>query len=67
MSTPPRRPGPDAASLFWGLLLVCIGLWFFAEQTLGIQLPTIRWDDLWPLILIGLGVIVLVRAGTRRT
>ena len=39
-----------------------IGLWFFAERTLGIDMPDIRWSQLWPVILIVIGVVVLLGA-----
>jgi len=33
-----------------------VGLWFFADQTLGLDMPQLRWSQLWPLFLIGLGI-----------
>jgi hypothetical protein len=48
----PRRWGPI---VFGGILLV-IGLWFFADQTLGLDMPQLRWSQLWPLFIIGVGV-----------
>ena len=47
-----RRWGPIAA----GVVLLVVGLWFFADQTLGLDMPQLRWSQLWPLFLIGLGI-----------
>lgn len=58
-----RRNEPDtgrAASVVFGLVMLAIGLWFFAEQTLGLDLPSIRWSQFWPVILIGLGVWIVL-------
>ena len=66
-----RRNEPDtgrAASVVFGLVMLAIGLWFFAEQTLGLDLPSIRWSQFWPVILIGLGVWIVLgsmRRGSR--
>ncbi|MGK2851439.1 MAG: LiaI-LiaF-like domain-containing protein, partial [Candidatus Limnocylindrales bacterium] len=52
-------------SIVFGLILLAIGLWFFAEHTLGLDLPNLRWSQLWPLILIVVGVWVLFGARRR--
>lgn len=57
----------DGFRLVWGVLLIAIGLWFFAERTLRIDLPTIPWGDLWPVLLIGLGAWILLRGALRRS
>jgi len=61
----PRRDTGRWWSLIVGLVILGIGLWFFAERTLGIEMPDFRWSQLWPVILIVIGVVVLVGA-TRR-
>ncbi len=60
---PPRTASRDpgrTASLILGLIFVAVGLWFFAEHTLAIDLPTIRWSQLWPLILVLIGGWILL-------
>jgi hypothetical protein len=73
-SSPPSWHTPDrgspgrAGSIILGLILLAIGLWFFAEQTLGLNLPSLQWSQLWPLILIAIGGWILlaqVRRGSR--
>lgn len=49
-----------------GLVLVAVGLWFFAQVTLGYDLPTINWNLVWPIGLIALGAVVIGSAVTRR-
>lgn len=52
-------------SIVFGVILLAVGLWFFAEHTLGLDLPTLRWSQLWPLIIIVVGVWVLFGARRR--
>jgi len=65
-----KEPGvvhaADTAGRIWGLILLALGLWFFADVTLGYDMPSIAWRDLWPIALIGIGLLVLVRGMTRR-
>ena len=65
-----KEPGvvhaADTAGRIWGLILLAFGLWFFADVTLGYDMPSIAWRDLWPIALIGIGLLVLVRGMTRR-
>ena len=57
----------DTAARVWGLLLIAVGAWFFAEFTLGYDLPAIPWRDLWPVGLIVIGLAVILRGLTRRS
>jgi hypothetical protein len=44
-----------------------VGLYFFADFTLGLPMPDVAWRDIWPLGLILLGLAVLLRGmATRR-
>ena len=56
----------DTAGRIWGVILLAVGLWFFADITLGYDMPSIAWRDLWPIALIGIGLLVLARGMTRR-
>jgi uncharacterized integral membrane protein len=57
--TPPKDDGSRWPAIVFGLILIAVGLWFLAEVTLGLDLPTIRWGQLWPLILIVVGALIL--------
>jgi uncharacterized integral membrane protein len=66
-----RRPRDDrnydTVALVWGGILLIVGIWFFLDQTLGINLPSINWGDFWPVILIIVGAFVIFRGMRRRT
>ena len=49
-----RDPGRWGTIVF-GVILVAVGLWFFADQTLGLDMPRLRWSELWPIFIIVLG------------
>jgi cell wall-active antibiotic response 4TMS protein YvqF len=57
----------DTATRVWGLIVLAVGLYFFADFTLGLPMPDVAWRDIWPLALILLGLAVLLRGmATRR-
>ena len=63
--TPPepvRRQGsPGNAGLIVGAGLVILGLWFLGRE----YLPAFNWGLVWPIVIVGIGVLILVNA-TRR-
>jgi len=63
---PALRSGVDLATRVWGAILVGLGAWFFAEYTLGYDLPSVPWRDLWPVALILLGGAIVLRGAQRR-
>ena len=62
---PPPSPavaeGPRYGSIVVGLVILAVGLWYFADRTLGLELPRIEADQLWPIAIIGLGAWLIVR------
>jgi len=62
----PGKRGPNIATIVIGLVLVAIGLYYLLDVTLGIDLPPIRWGSVWPIILIAIGGLVILRASSRR-
>lgn len=63
---PAVRETFDLAGRLWGLVVLGFGLWFFADVTLRMDLPAVAWDDLWPVALILLGGLVVLRGVARR-
>ncbi len=63
---PPDPPPGRWATVVLGLVLIGVGLWFFAERTLDLDLPRIDWGSLWPIALIGVGAWILLRGARRR-
>ena len=71
-ATPPpawRPPASDSgrnASLILGAIILVLGVWFFATNTLGLDLPDLDWGQLWPLILIAIGAWIVLAAMRQR-
>ena len=63
---PTVHTAADTATRVWGLLILAVGLWFFFEVTLGYDLPSIPWRDIWPIGLIVAGLVVVFRGMSRR-
>jgi hypothetical protein len=60
-SGPPATEGPRFGSIIVGLVILGVGLWYFADRTLGLDLPRLDAGQLWPVAVIALGVWLLVR------
>lgn len=63
--TPPepvRRSGDNNAGVWVGLGLVAIGAWFLVRE----YLPEFNWNLVWPIVIVGVGVLILVSATRRR-
>lgn len=58
----PARREPGNAGLVVGAGLVLLGLWFLLRQ----YLPAFDWGLVWPLIIVGIGVVILVNASRNR-
>ena len=50
------------AGIVVGIGLVLLGAWFLARD----YLPAFNWNLVWPLILVGIGVLILVSSARRR-
>ncbi len=60
---PKARPrGPSLVAIVVGLIILAVGLYFFVDRTLGIDLPVIHWASLWPILLIVVGGLIVARA-----
>ena len=61
-----QRPRVDTGTIVWGEILIVVGGWFFLDQTLGIDMPNVDWDSLWPVVLIVIGAAVILQGIGRR-
>jgi uncharacterized membrane protein len=61
-----RDRGPSLASIIIGLVIVAVGLYFLLDVTLGFDLPRFRLATLWPLLLVAIGGLIVLRALGRR-
>jgi uncharacterized integral membrane protein len=59
------RPHTDIGGLIVGALLLFVGGYYVLTNTLGITLPDLNWDLIWPIIVVALGFGVLYRAAGR--
>jgi hypothetical protein len=58
--------GGRSSSLVIGVVLLAVGLWYFADRTLGLDLPRLSWNELWPIALILLGAWIIAGPYLRR-
>ena len=65
-SSPVVKETADAAGRLWGLVLLAVGIWFLADVTLRLDMPSVAWRDLWPLALIVFGGFIVLKGMTRR-
>lgn len=54
-------PGAGSAGIVFGAILIVIGAWFLVRQYV-----LIDWDVVWPVIVIGLGALLIAGAMRRR-
>ncbi|HYL41494.1 MAG TPA: hypothetical protein VET90_09310 [Candidatus Binatus sp.] len=57
--------GPDLGRLIFGLVVLFVGVWFLFRNTLGINLPELDGDMIWPILVVGLGLAILFNTGRR--
>ena len=57
---------PSAAAVVVGLTMIAVGVWSFLDRTLGVTMPRLHWNSLWPVILIVLGAVILLRSFRRK-
>jgi uncharacterized integral membrane protein len=57
----------DVGALIFGAVLLLVGGYYLLENTFGINLPEINWDQVWPLLVIVLGASVVLRAIASRS
>ena len=65
-SEPSVARAADTAARAWGLIILVVGAWFLADVTLGLDMPNVPWRDLWPVGLIVIGLLVVVRGMGRQ-
>jgi hypothetical protein len=54
------------AAIVFGLIILGIGVYYLLDRTLGIAMPRIQWGSIWPIFVIILGGLILLRSFDRR-
>jgi NADH:ubiquinone oxidoreductase subunit 4 (subunit M) len=57
----------DAGGLIFGGILLVVGIYYLLQRTLGLDIPDLNWDQIWPVFVILLGGAILYGAWSRRT
>jgi hypothetical protein len=60
-----RHRRRDIGGIVFGAILLLVGVYYLLQQTFGLNLPELNWDQLWPVILIVIGGAVLYGAWWR--
>ena len=60
-----RRTGRSDGSLIFGLIVILVGVYYLAQNDLGLRID-VNWDLVWPVIIVVIGGLVIDRALTRR-
>jgi hypothetical protein len=58
-----RNRTPGVGGLVFGAILVLLGIWLLLEQFY----PSLDFDLVWPLFIVGAGIVLLVAAISRGT
>jgi hypothetical protein len=61
-----RERRANVVAIVVGLAILAVGVYYFLDRTLGLAMPRIQWGSLWPVILIVLGGLILLRSIERR-
>ncbi len=59
---PAAKSSSGAAGVVFGIGLVVVGAWLLLRD----YLPEIDWSLIWPLVLVGIGALILVTSMRRR-
>jgi hypothetical protein len=54
-----QRRNFDFGALIFGLIVLGVGVYYFLANTLGLQIPDLDWDKIWPLLVVALGCAIL--------
>jgi phage shock protein C len=57
-----RPQGDNRGALIFGILLIIVGAWFLLRRVF----PALEFDNWWPILLIGIGVVLLIGAARGR-
>jgi uncharacterized membrane protein len=56
----------EVGGLVFGAIVLLFGIYFLFRETLGVDLPELDWDQIWPILLIALGGVIVYENWVRR-
>jgi hypothetical protein len=65
MTMDERHRRRDRGGIVFGVILLLVGGYYLLQQTLGLNLPDLNWDQLWPVIVMIIGGVILYSAWSR--
>ena len=60
-----ERRRPDAGAILFGLVILVVGAYFLLRN-MGVELPSFEWSQVWPVLIVVAGIVVIVQAFIRR-
>ena len=57
----------DAGGLIFGGILLIVGIYYLFQRTLGLDIPDLEWEQVWPVAVILLGGVIIYNNWTRRS
>ncbi len=57
-----RRRGRDAGALVLGAILLLVGGYYVLRNTLGFDLGELDGERIWPVAVIAIGLMIVIRA-----
>ena len=61
-----ERRWADPGAILLGLAILAVGAYYLLVNTFGISLPELNWDQIWPILVIALGLTIIYSAWMRR-
>jgi hypothetical protein len=50
----------DVGGVIIGLIILGVGLYYFGQKTLGLSIPDLEWDRIWPLFVVAAGIGIVL-------
>lgn len=55
-----RSRGVDVGMLVFGAIVLFVGGYYLLRNTLGLDIGELDWDMVWPVLVIGIGLSILL-------
>jgi hypothetical protein len=55
----------DVGGVIIGLVILGVGLYYVGQKTLGLAIPDLDWERIWPLLVVAVGIGVVFKNWAR--